>query len=104
MPNYRDTDTNADMEQVASDEPLAAKKGARFDSPVRIHIHSVRKRLADPDGISAKAAIDGIVQAGVLVDDSAKYVKEVSYSQEKGFPEKTIIKITRELTNEKAAI
>ena len=94
MSSHRDTDTDANMEQTASDEPLAEKKGARFNSPVCIHIHSIRKRLADPDGISAKAAIDGIVQAGVLVDDSAKYVKEVSYSQEKGTPEKTIITIT----------
>lgn len=102
MPNHRDTDTHANMEQASSNEPLAAKKGARFNTPVRIHIHSIRHRLVDPDGISAKAAIDGIVQAGVLEDDSAKFVTEVSYSQEKGTPEKTIITITpdKALTNE----
>ena len=104
MPNYRDTDTNANVEQVVSDESMGAKQALPFDSPVCIHIHSIRSRLVDSDGVSAKAAIDGIVKAGVLQDDSAKYVKEVSYSQEKGFPEKTVIKITRELTNEKAAI
>ena len=49
----------------------------------KIHIHSKRKRLADADGISAKAAVDGLVFAGVLKDDSAQYVTEVTYSQEK---------------------
>lgn len=93
MPNDRDTNTNANMEQASSNESLAEEKDQRFNTPVCIHIHSIRKRLADPDGISAKAAIDGIVQAGILVDDSAKYVKEVSYSQEKGVEEKTIITI-----------
>lgn len=95
MSRDRASNTNADLEQVVSHESLAAKASARFDSPVCIHIHSVRKRLADPDGVSAKAAIDGIVKEGVLVDDSAKYVEEVSYSQEKGKDEKTIITIVR---------
>jgi len=56
-----------------------------------IHVHSIRKRLADPDGISAKAAIDAIVEAGILADDKAEEVKEVTYSQEKGEPEHTTI-------------
>ena len=56
-------------------------------------MHSIRKRLTDADGVSAKAAIDGLVLAGILPDDSPKYVKEVTYSQEKGDPEKTIIEI-----------
>jgi len=65
-----------------------------LNNSVDIHIHSIRKRLADPDGISGKAAIDGIVKCGVLKDDSVKFVKEVRYSQEKGEPEETIITIT----------
>lgn len=63
------------------------------DKGCRIHIHSVRKRLADPDGISAKAAIDAIVVAGLLQDDNAMIVKEVFYSQEKGDTEETTITI-----------
>jgi hypothetical protein len=55
----------------------------RFNSPVNIHIHSKRYRLADADGISAKAVIDGIVKANLLADDSPKYVESVTYSQEK---------------------
>lgn len=60
---------------------------------VNIHIHSIRKRLVDPDGISGKAAIDGLVHAGVLEDDSSEFINQVSYSQEKGKEEKTIITI-----------
>ena len=62
---------------------MGEKKDKRLDPQCRIHIHSRRHRLADPDGISGKAAIDGLVIAGVLSDDSAKQVKEVSYSQAK---------------------
>ena len=71
------------MEQNTRNGANASKKTARFNSPVRISIHSLRHKLADADGISGKAAIDGLVHAGLLADDSAKEVKEVSYSQEK---------------------
>lgn len=61
---------------------------------VRISVHSVRKRLVDPDAISTKAVIDGIVAAGVLKDDSAKEIEgPVIRTQEKGMEEKTIIMI-----------
>ena len=59
---------SADMEQTASNAPLAKEEAKRFDAPVSIHVHSVRKRLTDADGISAKAAIDGLVHAGILKD------------------------------------
>lgn len=81
------------MEQASSNESLAEKEVKRQDPRVCIHVHSIRKRLTDADGISAKAAIDGIVHAGILKDDSPKYVKEVTYSQEKGEPEETVITI-----------
>lgn len=86
----------SNMEPDTGHAPLGTEKVTRFTSPCRIHVHSIRKRLADPDGVSIKAAIDGLVHAGVLEDDSAKYVKGVSYSQEKavrGEEEQTIITI-----------
>jgi hypothetical protein len=74
-----------------------AKNGAtQMDKRVSIHIESRRYRLADPDGISAKAAIDGLVLGQILSDDSTKEIKEVSYSQiriGKAAPEITIITI-----------
>ena len=47
-----------------------------------LHIHSKRRRLADPDGISFKAAIDGLTEGGILRDDSAKVIERVTSSQE----------------------
>jgi hypothetical protein len=61
----------------------------------RIHVHNKRKRLADPKGISDKACIDGIVVSGILPDDRAEYVKDISESQEKSKIEETIITIQK---------
>ena len=60
----------------------------------RIHVHNKRKRLADPKGISDKACIDGIVVSGILPDDRAKYVEDISEAQEISKVEETIITIT----------
>jgi len=92
-----DSGQAADMELPASRQSVAACKGAAFDSRVDIEIVSYRSRLADADGISAKAAIDGLVAAGILRDDSAKEVSEVRYRQVKvknTSDEKTEIVIT----------
>jgi hypothetical protein len=59
-----------------------------------VHFHSVRKRLADSDGISGKAALDGLVHAAILQDDSPKFVTSTTHSQEQGTIEETIITIT----------
>jgi hypothetical protein len=93
----RNTDSATHLEPYLVDEPLGAQKAERLNPPFNIHVHVIRERLCDPDGISAKAAIDGLVKARVLPDDSAKYVEKVSYTQEKvvkGEEEKTIITIT----------
>jgi len=68
------------------------------DQRKSLHVHSKRKRLADPDGISCKAVIDGLRKAGVFIDDSARYISEVSYSQKKvaaSDDEETVITIVR---------
>lgn len=66
---------------------MAASKDPRCGSRVRIEVVSLRHRLTDPDGISAKAAIDACVDRGLLGDDSAKYVEAIAYRQ---------IKVTKE--------
>ena len=91
----------ADMEPAPGHAPLGEKKSAGLDPQgrCRIHVHSRRYKLADPDGISAKAAIDGLVLAGVLPDDSAKCVSQVTFSQEKITSEEieeTVIEVTNE--------
>lgn len=83
----------ADLEQALSHATLGEDEFKAFDTPVSIKVHSVRKRLADSDGISAKAVIDALVLGGVLKNDSPEFVKEVSYSQEKGETEYTVITI-----------
>ena len=68
-------------------------------SKARISIHSIRQKLCDPDGICGKAAIDGLVHSGLLLDDSPSEVEQVTFSQEKiskKGQEKTIITLTWE--------
>lgn len=75
---------------------MAASKSATFNSQVSLRIHHYRSRLADPDGLSAKAAIDGLVHCGILRDDSAKEISEVRHVQHKvknAEEEKTVIEI-----------
>lgn len=86
--------TNAYVESPARNEPLAEGKAPVFVTRVDVHFHSIRKRLADPDGIVGKYCLDAIVRAGILADDSTKQVRQVTFSQEQGEPEETIITIT----------
>lgn len=71
------------MELPLGNEPMAAGKGPSFDAPVSLRIDHYRCRLADPDGLSAKAAIDGLVHCRVLLDDSAKEIVEIRHFQHK---------------------
>jgi hypothetical protein len=90
--------STANLEQAVWRQSLGTKEYPRFDSQVDIHIRSLRHRLADTDGISEKAAIDGIVKIGILGDDSYKEIRKISQSQEKTSKkkdEKTIITIAK---------
>ena len=92
----------ADMEPGIVDEPRRPYAAQAFDSPVSIRIHSRRHRLTDSDGICGKWIIDAIVESGLLRDDSAQWVKEVRFSQEKisgNEPETTLVEI-REIEKE----
>lgn len=75
---------------------MAKSKGTALDPPVIITVTSYRHAKHDQDGVSAKAAIDGIVQAGILPDDSRDEVEEVRFRSVKvtsKTKEKTIIEI-----------
>lgn len=80
------------MESTPGHESVGEKASERLDTSCRINVHSKRSRLCDPDGVSAKALIDGLVLAGVLRDDSAKSVSEVRFTQEIGEDE-TIVDV-----------
>ena len=89
-----DSDPNADVESNTWHAALSTNADASFVAPVRLHFHHTRNRLADLDGLSVKAAIDGLVAAGILADDSPKHVAEITHTQSKGDPEVTTITIT----------
>jgi len=68
---------------------------------VTIHEHviwpkSKRGELPDPDSLATycKAALDGIVDAGIIAGDSHKHIASVTTSQEKGTDKQGSIVIT----------
>lgn len=89
---------DADLEQTPSNGSLGAKEGQRFSPQARcrILVRSYRHRDTDPDGISAKALLDAIVEAKILFDDSSKFCE--SFTSEvikikKPEEEKTVLEI-----------
>ncbi len=82
------------MEQNPVDDPIQQDEAATFDSPTHLEIIHHRKRPTDPDGCSAKAAIDGIVAAGILPDDSAKWIESIKITVIQSVVEKTIFRFT----------
>jgi len=76
----------------------AIKSENRVDkmvTPVRVRIHSKRKRLGDAvEGYCGKPCIDGLVCSGLLPDDSAKYIPQIAeQTHEIGKDEETIITV-----------
>ena len=94
--NDRPAGPAADLEPPAGYAPAQAEQSLPFNTPVSITVISHRVRLCDPDNVSAKACIDGLVHCGILRDDSPKEVSEVRYRQVKvknRSEEKTVIEI-----------
>jgi len=93
----RDTSVLANRKsnvELAEILPLEILESKRFASPVRVSFHSIRQRLPDMDNLSGKAVLDGIVKAGILQDDSAKWIPERPiHTAEIGKEEKTIVTI-----------
>lgn len=90
---HRTADPVANVEQITCRRSLDPQAYPGQDSLCSIHVHSVRKRLADPDGVSGKALLDGLVHCRILGDDTSKQVSEVGFSQEQGKSERTIVTI-----------
>lgn len=85
------------MEQNTGDAPVAEKNVEGFNSLVNIAVTSYRRRKHDPDGISVKAVLDGLVRRKILLDDSTSEVNKVSLQSiiiKKDEEERTIIEIT----------
>ena len=92
--DLHDSATDADLESDSCDAAFRAHEVAPFIKRVHIHVHHVRKRLADMDGLSVKAVIDSLVEIGVLHGDSPEQVASVTHTQSKGQPETTTFTIT----------
>jgi Holliday junction resolvase RusA-like endonuclease len=60
----------------------------------KITVINMRKRQIDVDNLSTKALIDGLVHAGVLVDDSPEYVNEVVVKQFQSDNERVIVQVS----------
>ena len=86
----------SNVESIVGHESLAKKEGARLDSQFRVRCHTKGKRLGDVDGRSIKAVFDALTKAGIWPDDSALFLKEVSFSQEKSDVEETVIEIYKD--------
>jgi len=82
------------VESFIKYEPLSEDGTPKMDTPFSIRVISIRRVNHDPDGVSAKAVLDGLVHAGFFSDDSAKQVKQISFESRKtrkGEEEQTII-------------
>ena len=83
--------SSTDLEPDISDAALSTYCVKKMASPVSIRVISYRRLKHDPDGISAKAVIDGLVQAGILTDDSSEQVTQVTFESRKSKDERTEI-------------
>lgn len=71
------------MESNFGNEFMAKKKIKGLDSRVNIAVTSYRWGIHDPDGVSIKAVLDGLIKRRILCDDSSKYVQKICYRSKK---------------------
>jgi hypothetical protein len=86
----------ADVECNSGIESAPTHVDKKIYSRVCIHVHSKRRRLADPGAIYDKALVDGLRAGGLFADDSLKYVAAITDSQEQASEEQTIVTIVWE--------
>jgi hypothetical protein len=95
-PHAEDTLPLAAVERNSSHAPLETKEvQRRTDGRFLVRVESVRKRLADEDGLCEKYVLDCCRYAGLIPDDSPELCK-VETSQRKaakGEEEHTLIEI-----------
>lgn len=71
------------MEQRAVDQPEKPRAFEAINERAVVTFTHYRRRLADPDGFATKWMLDGIVDLGLLRDDSANEIEEVRHRQVK---------------------
>jgi len=86
----------SDPEQARLYVVATENEGEKVHSRYRVCVSYRSKKPADPTGRSHKAAVDGLVRSGILLDDSSKYVEFRVPTEEKckaGEAEATIIEV-----------
>lgn len=83
--------TIAKLERSRRYSLFQAQGYQRSNTPIDIVIHSVRRKRIDVFNTSNKAAIDGLVRAGILYDDGPSQIATGKVTQENGEKEMTII-------------
>ncbi len=99
-PQNRAADKAANMERPARNEPLGKKACPKTDTRYHLHFHSQRGSRCDREAVSHKAAIDGLVRAGVLPDDTDQIIEDITCSQAVARPDLTTIEIYEVLKQE----
>ncbi len=72
---------HVERDPVPIPPPADAPQGAH--PRCRIRVHSRLHRVGDIGGRSDKAAVDGLVDGGLLRDDGPEVVSEIAHSQER---------------------
>jgi len=91
-------DTIAYLESYLGYAALLSDKSKEETPRASIVVRSYRRLNGDPDGVSVKATLDGIVERGILADDSSKQVKSVKFESITGCKEEqTLIIIQQEI-------
>lgn len=74
----------ADLESAVGPIALGAQAHPRLDRPCRVHVHSRLHRLPDCEAVSFKYVLDAFVSAGLLEDDSRRWIPQPpTFSDEK---------------------
>jgi hypothetical protein len=83
-------------EQTGCDAATPTDESKEVHSRFRVCISYRSKKLADPLGRSHKAAVDGLVRSGILLDDSSEHIEFAVPTEkkcERGEAEQTVIEL-----------
>lgn len=98
----RTTISIAALESRACHEPFRTQTPTPLDTRVIVAVTSHRNGKHDPDGISIKAVLDGLIKCGILRDDSTEQIQKICLRSKKAkskADERTTIEIYNEGEN-----
>ena len=87
---------HSDIAWLVKEQNIKPLSEEYYPATVQVYgIFGPKRRMFDADGLAAtgKLIIDGLVRAGILVNDSLKYIRNVEYIPQKGAETQTIVRI-----------